>query len=105
MCILHHLVTHDPFHGWHMWLSTFVLALTATFVIAALGQLGLPIAKEVRLIADIVNSLGFDKMPTFLKRRRGTSRAITMWDFVRPVETAAAYSLFLECFAVITRNG
>ncbi|DBB05696.1 TPA: hypothetical protein ACH3X1_012305 [Trebouxia sp. C0004] len=35
--------------------------------LAALSQLGLPTAEEVRLITDIINSLGsFEKMPTFL---------------------------------------
>jgi len=48
---------------------------------SAKGQLGWPSAEEVRLITDIINPLGkFDKMPTFLKERRGTTRAITMWD-------------------------
>ena len=82
-----------------------ISALTAASVIAALGQLGLPTTEEVRLITDIINSQGsFDKMPTFLKKRRGTSRAITIWDFVRPVETTVEHSLFLECFATLTTN-
>ena len=47
-------------------------ALTAAFVIAALSQLGLPTGEEVRLITDIINSLGsFDKMPTQKGHKQG----------------------------------
>jgi len=63
----------------HMMIEKFISAPTAASVIAALGRLGLPTTEEVRLITDIIKSQGgFDKMPTFAKRRRGTSRAITL---------------------------
>lgn len=78
--------------------------MTLTFA-ADLGQLGLPPREEVRLISNIVSAFGaLRNMPTFLKKKRKTSRALGIWDFVRPVQTAAEHNLFLECFALVTRG-
>ena len=43
-------------------------------------------------------------MPHFLKAKRKTSGALTIWDFVRPVETAAEQALFHECLIVVGRR-
>lgn len=79
---------------------------TIACVSAALGELGLPTTEEVRLISDIVKSFGGPSgMPTFLKKKRKTSRAMTVWDFTRPVETPAERALFFECFAIVAKQG
>ena len=71
-------------------------------LLAGLERLGLPAAEEVKLISQSVNSFStLDNMPHFLKAKRKTSRVLTIWDFVRPVETAAGQAVFHKCLIVV----
>ena len=44
-------------------------------------------------------------IPKFLKKRRKSSRALCLLDYVRPVQTEAERQLFMSCYLMHTRQG
>ena len=110
VCIItegHHVVCILSLHQCSLILASALLCgqtescfnnVTIACVSAALGA---PTAEEGRLISDLVKSFGSPSgMPTLLKKRK-TSRAMTVLDFARPVETPAERAWFFEWFAKV----